>query len=140
MGVIKDCDEMIKNIYEMKHIFDLQVLQYRFNKLCFNECDEMINSIDKMKHIFDLQVLQYKFNKLCLEINNLSNNIDSINMSNKWIEHVKDFAKQNSVSYGCAISMPECKASYKKGETEAKPVKTIQRKNERKRQVMLSIL
>jgi hypothetical protein len=28
----------------------------------------------------------------------------------KWIQHVKDFAKRNNVSYGCALSMPECKA------------------------------
>jgi len=113
----------------MKHIFDLKVLQYRFSTLCFNECDEVINNIDKMKHIFDLQVLQYEMNKVYLEINNLNDNIDSIKMStNKWIEHVKDFAKKNSVSYGCAISMPECKASYKTGETQAKPVKKIVRK------------
>ena len=60
--------------------------------------------------------------------------------TNKWIEHVRDFAKRNSVSYGCAISMPECKTSYTKGETEAKQVKKIVRKKERKRQVMLGIL
>ena len=129
MTVLNFCDKVIKNVNEMKHTFDLKVLQYRFSTLCFNECDEMINNIHKMKHIFDLKVLQYEMNKVHLEINNLNDNIDSIKMStNKWIEHVKDFAKQNSVSDGCAISMPECKASYKTGETQAKPVKKIVRK------------
>ena len=33
-------------------------------------------------------------------------------MSNEWIEHVK-FARENNMSYGCAISDPRCKASYK---------------------------
>ena len=29
-------------------------------------------------------------------------------------EHIKQFAKDNNVSYGCALSMTECKVSYKK--------------------------
>ena len=33
-------------------------------------------------------------------------------MSNPWIEHVRKFAKDNEVSYACAISMSECKESY----------------------------
>ena len=33
-------------------------------------------------------------------------------MVNKWVEHVRQFAKENGLSYGCALSMPECKASY----------------------------
>ena len=95
MTVLNFCDQVIKNVNDMKHIFDLKVLQYKFSTLCFNECDEVMNNIDKMKHIFDLQVLQYEMNKVYLEIKNLSHNIDSIKMStNKWIEHVKDFAKK----------------------------------------------
>ena len=35
-------------------------------------------------------------------------------MPNKWIEHVKKFSKENNIAYGCAISDPKCKASYKK--------------------------
>jgi hypothetical protein len=35
-------------------------------------------------------------------------------MPNKWIEHVKAFASKNNLSYGCAISKPECKSSYQK--------------------------
>ena len=34
-------------------------------------------------------------------------------MSNEWIEHVKKNARENNMSYGCAISDPRCKASYK---------------------------
>jgi hypothetical protein len=33
-------------------------------------------------------------------------------MANSWVEHVKRWAKANGQSYGCAISKPECKASY----------------------------
>ena len=33
-------------------------------------------------------------------------------MSNKWIEHVKKFAKDNGVSYGCAMSNPRLKDGY----------------------------
>ena len=34
-------------------------------------------------------------------------------MANKWIEHVKKFSKDNNKSYGCSISDPACKNSYK---------------------------
>ena len=33
---------------------------------------------------------------------------------NKWIEHVKKFAKDNNLSYGCAISDKRCKDTYEK--------------------------
>ena len=32
--------------------------------------------------------------------------------ANPWINHVRVFAKQNKIAYGCAISDPECIASY----------------------------
>ena len=35
-------------------------------------------------------------------------------MPNAWVERIKQFAKGNNVSYGCALWMPECKDSYKK--------------------------
>ena len=35
-------------------------------------------------------------------------------MPNNWINHVKDFARENNLTYGCAISNPLCKSSYKK--------------------------
>ena len=33
-------------------------------------------------------------------------------MANAWTEHVREFAKTHNVSYMCALSMPDCKASY----------------------------
>jgi len=33
-------------------------------------------------------------------------------MANAWIEHIRRWSKANGVSYGCAISKPECRASY----------------------------
>ena len=33
-------------------------------------------------------------------------------MSNKWVEHLRAFAKKNNISYGCAISNPQAKSSY----------------------------
>ena len=35
-------------------------------------------------------------------------------MPNAWIQHVKKFARENNMAYGCAVSDPRCKASYKK--------------------------
>ena len=40
-------------------------------------------------------------------------------MPNAWVEHVKSFAAQNNVAYGCAISIPACRESYYKSK-EAK--------------------
>jgi hypothetical protein len=33
-------------------------------------------------------------------------------MPSAWVDYVKQFAAKNGVSYGCAMSMPECKAGY----------------------------
>ena len=33
---------------------------------------------------------------------------------NKWIMHVKDYAKKHNMSYRDALKNPACKASYKK--------------------------
>ena len=30
-------------------------------------------------------------------------------MPNKWIEHVKQYAKDNNLSYGCSLSCPNLK-------------------------------
>ena len=35
-------------------------------------------------------------------------------MTNPWIEHIKKYAKDNNISYGCALSTPECKNTYRK--------------------------
>jgi hypothetical protein len=34
-------------------------------------------------------------------------------MVNPWIQHIKQYAKESGKSYGCALSDPECKSSYK---------------------------
>ena len=34
-------------------------------------------------------------------------------MVNKWIDHVRQFAKENGLSYGCALSTAACKEAYK---------------------------
>ena len=39
-------------------------------------------------------------------------------MPNAWIEHVKQWSKANNVSYGCAISLPECKEAYRKNRND----------------------
>ena len=33
-------------------------------------------------------------------------------MSNSWIEHVKKYAKDNNLSYGCALTNAKCKSTY----------------------------
>lgn len=33
---------------------------------------------------------------------------------NRWIEHVKNYAQKNNISYSCALSLPDCKNTYKK--------------------------
>lgn len=34
---------------------------------------------------------------------------------NKWVEHVKEFAKVNSLPYACALASPFCSRRYKDG-------------------------
>ena len=33
--------------------------------------------------------------------------------NNSWVNHVREFAKQNNLTYMCAASTPECSKSYK---------------------------
>ena len=44
-------------------------------------------------------------------------------MVNKWVEHIKTFAKKNNLTYACALSNKECINSYKK--LKDKPVEVI---------------
>jgi hypothetical protein len=37
-----------------------------------------------------------------------------------WVAWVKEFAKNNNISYGCAVSDPDCKAGYKQSKIDAK--------------------
>ena len=34
-------------------------------------------------------------------------------MANKWVEHIRKWAKDHNLSYGCALSNAECKEAYK---------------------------
>ena len=34
--------------------------------------------------------------------------------NNKWIDHVKKYAKENNLSYACALSQPNVKTNYEK--------------------------
>ena len=50
-------------------------------------------------------------------------------MPNPWIEHVKKYAKDNNISYGCAIT--EAKGSYvKKSSAKKSPVELKPREKE----------
>ncbi len=31
---------------------------------------------------------------------------------NPWIAHIKKFAAKNHIAYGCALSNPQCRATY----------------------------
>jgi hypothetical protein len=46
-------------------------------------------------------------------------------MSNNWISFVKDFASKNNLSYGSAMSAPECKTQYREkyGHRKKLPIK-----------------
>jgi hypothetical protein len=35
-------------------------------------------------------------------------------MASAWIDHIRDFAKRNGMTYGCALSDPRCRQEYKK--------------------------
>ena len=39
-------------------------------------------------------------------------------MVNKGIDHVRQFAKENGLSYACALSTAECKASYQSSKVQ----------------------
>ena len=42
---------------------------------------------------------------------------------NPWIEHIKNYAKKNNITYGCALSLPDCKNTYKKKSEKKKDKK-----------------
>jgi len=44
----------------------------------------------------------------------------------RWTDFVKAFAKKHNVSYGCALSMPDCSAEYRREH----PNKQLQKRNE----------
>ena len=44
-------------------------------------------------------------------------------MPNAWIEHIKKYAKDNNLSYGCALSSPGCQNTYVKSTPKPKTKK-----------------
>ena len=44
-------------------------------------------------------------------------------MTNSWIEHIRKYAKDNNLSYGCALSSPDCKNTYNKTSSTSKSKK-----------------
>lgn len=40
----------------------------------------------------------------------------------RWIEWIREYAKKTNKSYGCALSDPECSASYRRKYGDAKKV------------------
>jgi hypothetical protein len=63
-------------------------------------------------------------------------------MPNRWVEHVKEFSRKKGLSYGCAISDPECKATYKSNKAVSKvsvqPVDMGEPSPEPKKNVVIS--
>jgi len=47
-------------------------------------------------------------------------------MVSQWILHIKDYAQRHNLSYGCALSKPECSAEYR--EKYPKPLTKKQQK------------
>lgn len=44
-------------------------------------------------------------------------------MANKWVEHIRKWAKDHNLSYGCALSNAECKEAYKSSKEPPKTKK-----------------
>jgi hypothetical protein len=65
------------------------------------------------------------YDKLKENIANIIINTDNTDNTdkNQWIEHIKKFASKNNISYGCAMTTPECKESYKR-KLEKSSIKT----------------
>jgi hypothetical protein len=51
-------------------------------------------------------------------------------MANDWVNHIKEYAKRNNISYGCALSSEDCKNEYK----IKKGVKEVQKVKEKKKE------
>jgi hypothetical protein len=51
---------------------------------------------------------------------------------NRWVAHVKEFSKRTGKTYGCAISDPECKASYVKAPKAPRKARTPKQPKEPK--------
>ena len=47
-------------------------------------------------------------------------------MANQWTTHIKEYSQKHGISYGCALSKPECRAEYR--EKYPKPLTKKQQK------------
>ena len=56
-------------------------------------------------------------------------------MSNPWIKHVKKYASDHNISYGCAISHPDCKNTYVRQD----PIEKKQKQKELDTRIMTGI-
>jgi hypothetical protein len=59
-------------------------------------------------------------------------------MVNKWVEHIRAFAKKNNLSYGCALSDPKCKSSYHASKAPAKAPEPPAKAPERNAEAVIS--
>ncbi len=41
-------------------------------------------------------------------------------MVNAWVQHIKQFAAKHKIAYGCALSNPDCRKTYKSKKPTAK--------------------
>ena len=46
---------------------------------------------------------------------------------NAWVEHVRKYAASKGISYGCALSMPECREAYHKKPPQPNYTKQLNR-------------
>jgi hypothetical protein len=59
-------------------------------------------------------------------------------MPNKWITFVREWSNKNNMSYGCALSKPECSAEYRR-KNPKKLTKKQQRERENKENEMMGM-
>jgi len=48
----------------------------------------------------------------------------------KWIQHIKDFAREKGITYGCALSDPACSASYRAGKVRDERIRQSNKSRE----------
>lgn len=51
---------------------------------------------------------------------------------NAWTLHVKEFARKHNLSYGCAMSTPECRQSYHRPARARRPARERRHARERR--------
>jgi len=49
--------------------------------------------------------------------------------NNPWVTHVKKYAAEHNIAYGCAIANPDCKATYTKKVKSTKKEIDVNKKN-----------